>query len=136
VRGHATIVAISIALGGAVACRADREVTLELRLEVNRASTEIRVDGAMIDGGGAVPRTVVKRYSYVSWPDEKSAPPLVIETYGNGSKLGEVTVAVHGCADAAITESTRVIVTGDGSLALDCSTCLDADDGVVGGVCP
>ena len=114
-------IAIVVALGVA-ACTTPVPETYQLAFTENRANTELRINGAAIDGGGAAPRTLTLTYDFASAADAKTASYL-LETYAGGGKLAELTVAPRGCDG---TETAAILIVVDGSITLSADDCTPA----------
>jgi hypothetical protein len=114
-------IAIVVALGVA-ACTNPVPETYQLAFTENRANTELRIDGAAVDGGGAAPRTLMITYNFASAGDAKLAS-FKLETYMAGGKLSELTVMPRGCDG---TETAAILIALDGSLTLSADDCTPA----------
>ena len=107
-------IAIAIALG---ACTTDASEMFTMSFTEHRADTALSVNGTMIDGGGAVPRSLSITFDFA----QVDAPTkqYLVETFGGGAKLAELAVVPRSCA----TETVALTVNADGTITLATDTC-------------
>ena len=107
-------IAIAIALG---ACTTDASEMFTISFIEHRADTAVAVNGTMIDGGGGVPRSLSISFDFA----QVDAPTkhYLVETFGGGAKLAELTVVPMSCT----TETDALTVNTDGTITLASDTC-------------
>jgi hypothetical protein len=113
-----------IAIGLALACAScgtDSTVTFAIGVRVARPSTQVDINGTIVDGGGAVPRTVSVSYDLPDWTAAKNTHYL-LESFAGGGKLGELTVTPTGC-DPAGAETAVIDLHNDGTFAIAADRC-------------
>jgi hypothetical protein len=110
-------IAIGLALACA-SCATDTTVTFAISVRVARASTQVDINGATVDGGGAVPREISVSYDFTDWTAAKNAHYL-LESFAGGGKLGELTVAATCATGAAETAVIDLQADGTFSIAAD-----------------
>ncbi len=99
------------------ACTADASETFTLAFTENRADTEVKIDGTMVDGGGAAPRSLSISYDFAQ--SAATSTQFLVETFAGGVKLAELTVTPMQCT----TETDGLTVNADGSITLESETC-------------
>ena len=112
-------IAFAIALAG---CSTPVAETYTLIVTEARVGTELRINGASVDLGGSVPRMLTITYDFNSAADAMQTSYL-LETFGGGTKLAELTIAPRGCDGV---ETEHVAVAADGKLSITADDCAPA----------
>ena len=112
-------IAIGLALACA-SCSTDPPVTFDLGIRVDRASTQVDINGATVDGGGSVPRTISVGYDFTDWSAASHAHYL-LESFAGGGKLADLTVTPT--CNTGVRETAVIDLQADGTFSIASDGC-------------